>query len=363
MSSNKTTFTVLDCSDIANGYKIAKEGVDLSRFLKNPIMYYMHDDEKGIIGRWENIHLEGEKFIADAIFDESTQLGREVKERVDNGFLRGASVGIRDIQLGDNKNDVQTVVKCCLFEVSIVDIPASQNAVKMTKNDKKQQLFFSIQLEENNNSLSYEDFVIKLTEILGLSTDSDLESILTKIQELQDGTDDEIVTALNQGLIDETTAESMQFCKAYDLQGVRKQLNNARTKQRSITLKLIEKANGEGKFIWQERGVFERIAEKMGIKTLRELLSILPEPIKPMNLIRGSKTYDGDESKWGLAQYRKYSPEILKDDPELYDRLLLKEGAKRSSCHSLEWYRKNDPEYLQANPQIYKELVKRELNK
>ncbi len=49
-------------------------------------MLYMHERESGVIGRWENVHKEGKKLIAEAVFDEDTELGAKVKSRLKTAF-------------------------------------------------------------------------------------------------------------------------------------------------------------------------------------------------------------------------------------------------------------------------------------
>lgn len=93
-------------------------------------MLYMHAREKGVIGRWDNIRTEGSQLIADAVFDENNPLGKEVKERVDGGFLRSASIGLSVLNY-ERIDGVDTVTDCELTEVSIVDIPSNRNAVKL----------------------------------------------------------------------------------------------------------------------------------------------------------------------------------------------------------------------------------------
>ena len=60
------TFVVSDESVNSYGYTILTAGIDLSRFEKNPIMLLQHDS-KNIIGKWENVRIEDNKLLADAV--------------------------------------------------------------------------------------------------------------------------------------------------------------------------------------------------------------------------------------------------------------------------------------------------------
>ena len=129
------TFIISDESVNADGFVIQTKGIRTERFKKDPVMLYMHAREKGVIGRWDNIRTEGSQLIADAIFDENNPLGKEVKERVDGGFLRSASIGLSVLNY-ERIDGVDTVTDCELTEVSIVDIPSNRNAVKLFDGDK-----------------------------------------------------------------------------------------------------------------------------------------------------------------------------------------------------------------------------------
>ena len=125
----KNTFVISDERVNSYGYIVKTDGIDTTAFERNPVMLYMHE-RKTVVGRSENIRKEGNKLLADAVFDESTELGKTVKAQVENGFLRSASIGV-DIVENTIINGVTTVTKSSLFEVSIVDIPDNKNALKL----------------------------------------------------------------------------------------------------------------------------------------------------------------------------------------------------------------------------------------
>ena len=74
------TFIVSDESVNSYGMIILTAGIDTSRFEQNPVMLYMHE-RATIVGRWENIRKENDKLLADAVFDDSTPLGVQEKNR------------------------------------------------------------------------------------------------------------------------------------------------------------------------------------------------------------------------------------------------------------------------------------------
>ena len=66
---NKQTFIVSDESLNSYGMVILTAGIDYADFARNPIMYYMHERSKGVVGRWENIRVEDNKLLMDAVFE------------------------------------------------------------------------------------------------------------------------------------------------------------------------------------------------------------------------------------------------------------------------------------------------------
>ena len=99
--------------------------------------------------------------IADAVFDENNPLGKEVKERVDGGFLRSASIGLSVLNY-ERIDGVDTVTDCELTEASIGDIPSNRNAVKLF--DKRGLIVLSLKESADGDK----DLRTQLIEVLKL---------------------------------------------------------------------------------------------------------------------------------------------------------------------------------------------------
>ena len=70
------------------GFRVLTNGIDLSAFIKNPVMLYNHNrskDENRVqnlpIGKWENIRIEGDKLLADPVFDAYDQFAQTIKSK------------------------------------------------------------------------------------------------------------------------------------------------------------------------------------------------------------------------------------------------------------------------------------------
>ena len=128
-----------------HGGRILPLGVDVSAFEKNPVMLNGHWGD--VVGRWENLQLsaDGRQMTATAIFDETGQEGAEIARKVNDGFLNACSVGVRVLEWSEDPNLMlqgqrwETITKCELLEVSIVDVPANPDAIVLRRSISNQQ--------------------------------------------------------------------------------------------------------------------------------------------------------------------------------------------------------------------------------
>ena len=133
---NKNSFVLHDESINTQGFRMMTAGANLTEFRKNPVMLLMHDDYNLPIGRWENIRIEGNRILADPVFDEKDPKAFEVMGKVNRGFLRMASIGAwapeettDDPGLKLTGQLLPTVTKWTVREASIVTIGANHNAI------------------------------------------------------------------------------------------------------------------------------------------------------------------------------------------------------------------------------------------
>ena len=347
----KHTFVVSDESVNSYGFAVLTAGIDTSRFEKNPVMYYMHDRERGVVGRWENIRKDGKRLLADAVFDDSTELAKQVRGQVEKGFLRSASIGIADA-VTDTLNGVKTVIQCCLTEISIVDMPSNANAVKLYR--KKGGFVYDLALLDDDGAF---DLRAALIRLLGLSDDVSDKEIYTATQNaVQRATnvDESVENAVNLGYIDANQKDLfLRMAKATPT-AFDDYIKAQKAKELDEINVLLEKALDDRKVLPMERETYKEIGVKVGAKAFTQLLFTLKTPVLLTEVIK--KSNETTRGNWTLDDYRKYAPDELKNNPELYKELLAK--GKGIMCEkSLDWYRKYAPEELKNNPELYKRLT------
>lgn len=358
--SGAPTFVLSDESLNSYGFVVLTDGIDTTAFERNPVMLYMHNRDGNVIGRWENIRKEDNRLLADAVFDDSSELAATVKKQVENGFLRCCSIGIEQLAT-EARNGVETVVKSRLIEVSIVDIPSNQNAVKLFR--KSGGYVYSLKaLQGEENTDKTEDLRTALIDLLGLESGADDKSIIEAVKKAVEGektAEDAVDEAILGGYVDpkqrdiflglaRTNRLSFEFYVKGQKDGATPQI-----------LEMIDKAVVQRKIMSCETAIYRRVGEQMGVKYLQDLLFTLRPMAKPMDMIRGGAAFS-DRSNWRLDDYRKFAPHELERDPELYARLVKEAKGEDVAVHSLEWYRRNNPEYLREHPQFYRDLLEKE---
>lgn len=196
------TFILHDDSVNTYRFRMLTSGANLEEFQRNPVMFIHHNDYELPIGRWENIRVEGNQILADAIFDEEDEQAMKVKGKVDRDFIRMASIGAwapeqvsNDPALKLPGQEGPTVTKWTVREASIVAIGANHNAMRMYDRTT------GIEID-----LSDSDAVLRMMDQITIKT-YNMENLKT-ILKLQDNASDADVEAAVQTLQQEN--ESLQ---------------------------------------------------------------------------------------------------------------------------------------------------------
>lgn len=121
------------------GFSILTEGIDLTRFSKNPVMLSDHwNSNWNVIGKWFDVKKDSSILSGLPDFDTEDQDTAVIAGKVERGYINACSMGI----IFDREN--LTVIagkviltKCELVEVSIVPVPSNANAVRLMHADGK----------------------------------------------------------------------------------------------------------------------------------------------------------------------------------------------------------------------------------
>jgi HK97 family phage prohead protease len=129
----RITSEVLDRHD--DRVKLA--GLDVSSYLNNPVVLWNHDDGEPAIGT-ARVFEEGGEWFMEPTFDEVCSLSKTVAAKVAAGTLRTCSIRFRVRAFSFNEEGGLDFEEVELLEVSITNIPANPEAVRV-KNQAKQK--------------------------------------------------------------------------------------------------------------------------------------------------------------------------------------------------------------------------------
>lgn len=125
------------------GYRVMTGGISTAQYMRNPVVLYMHNrdyrDPSSVIGRCLRLEHKNGQLVADIEFDRSDEFAKKVEAKVAGGFIRMASIyaDIQDTSAEDiyllPRQRYETITKCKLVEISIVDIGGNDNALKLKK--------------------------------------------------------------------------------------------------------------------------------------------------------------------------------------------------------------------------------------
>jgi len=308
------SFVLHDDTLNTQGFRLLTSGADLTEFQKNPVMLYMHNDWSAPIGRWENIRKDNNRILADPVFDENDPAALQIKSKVDNNFIRMASIGswppedMTDdptLQLPGQKGP--TVTKWKPREASIVPIGSNHNALvfydpetgdQINLNDKNIMDFFNIKPKHKKMN--------KLNQILGLA---DTAEELDQYQAIQSVISEK----------DTFKKENERLVKLMDKQ---KQVGVAAKKAEAITL--IDAAIKEGRMDATVKDNFTKLFDA-DFEAAKAIVAALPKRSSVSAMIESAQEQDNTEladimkKSWDeldkggkLARVKEKFPDVFK---------------------------------------------------
>ena len=150
---------------------VSPDGVDLSRYRKNPVVLWAHDYSTPPIGKSVWIKKDGNGLISKMQFAD-TPFAQEIFSLYKGGFMKAFSIGFipKETEQGDGEKKPRwTYKKSELLEYSAVPVPANPEALMMAV---KQGILVS---DDVKKSLNYEEVIEKeedpeLAELRDLKT-------------------------------------------------------------------------------------------------------------------------------------------------------------------------------------------------
>ena len=267
------------------GTRVLTAGMNVEQYNRNPVLLYMH--ERGqVIGYVKDLKVEGDEVTGELMFDEASELSQRCKKQWEFGSLKMVSAGIDILELSeDPKHLVQgqtspTISKSKLFEVSLVDIGANDDAIVLQKDGKRIELgkdaARELPLLHSNNNKNQKPKQMdqeKLALQLGLPKDADEATINAKLAKLQ-----------ADGAEAETLRQERDTLRAARIETL-------------VNAAIAEKKIGEDK-----KQQFLDLGGKIGADELKQTFDAMSPQVKLSNIVNGGVAPAG-----GHAEYKKLS--------------------------------------------------------
>ena len=305
---------ISDESINSRGFWVKTDGIDLSAFLKNPIMLWNHNrDWNGTIntqlpiGYWKDLRIENGVLTGEPVFDEKDEFAVRIKQKYEDGILNACSIGFTAIEWSDAPEmlkpgqSVSTVTRCRLKEISICDIPSNANATVVLYDDDNKVINLSdlpnTAIGPKINYNMPKEIALKL----GLDENASPQACVDAIQRK----DDEIASLKAQKATLEAKEKARELAEA-----------EAR-KQEAVTL--LDDAVKKGRIDATVRPQFEKLFE-LDHEAAKTALDALPER-KPMEA-KPAGTDDGDLCKMSWDELDKSDRlyELKTKYPEIYQQ-------------------------------------------
>ena len=228
------TYVLSDSSVNEYGFRLLTSGYQIDLYSKNPIGYYMHKRESGVVLKWEDLHIDNDALYGKPVINMSHDRGEQTYNEAACGFLNAASLGhIVVLEFSDDEalklpgQTGPTITKWYNKECSLVDIPGNSNALT--------QLF-----DAQENEINLIDFGTSRSLNQLLSTE--LQNLLC--QELQlDKYDEAKVQQSLRGIGEKIKSSSLLDSENIELRSERQalqhelnELRNTQAKHECITM-------------------------------------------------------------------------------------------------------------------------------
>lgn len=286
----KNTFILSDESVNSYGLIVKTDGIDMKRFLKNPIMLYSHDVNIPI-GIWENLRISNNQLLADAKFSDD-ETAKNIEKKVNDGFIRGCSVAIDIIETEGN-----IITRSKLVEASVCAIPSNENAVKLTYRNNQIVSFshlIQLQCEFDYNKRMEQNKVL-----------FDMRLLLQK--------------AIDIEVVNETEKNAYESLLINDKTAFKSLLNSKIESNKKQCEQITFDAYSSGKFSSiEDVRLLASIGEKIGSTSLQKIINLIPDRLTLSKFINIANNEPIKDVNW----YRKNSPETLEENPEFYKQLI-----------------------------------------
>lgn len=318
------------------GTRIKTDGIATEQYEKNPVLLWMHrrgyEGDSMPIGRIENLRRDGGRLIGTPVFDQEDDFAKKVERKWEAGYLKAASAGLEILETSDDPGMIlagqtrETVIRCKLVEVSIVDIGGNDEALQLMGAEKK-----PLRLAAGEESASVP--LLKLSAPKEEGEKPEEKNETKNKPKTEKKMKEEILTEL--GLKKEASEDDALAA----VKLLKEQAKEAESLRLGAVESAVDKAIAEKRILASEKEHYVNLGRKAGAEMLTQTLALLKPQQKPMEVVNpGKESAAGAGSAKGWAKLSEVPQgemlKLRKEQPGEYARLYEAEyGAK---CPNLE---------------------------
>lgn len=298
------------------GSRVITAGIDITQFVKNPVLLWMHrrsfsNNSPLPIGRVENVHFEGDALKGTPVFDLNDPFAKQVADKWDNRFLVMCSAGLDIIETSVDPAHLlpgqtrATILRSKLTEVSIVDIGSNDDALQLTNGGQ----LLTLAAGEASEALP----LLELTKP---------EEKPEEKTENADGKEPEAnnnKNIINSNMKKETlqllglseTATDEQVHAAVQL--LKENADKAKSMELAAVTAVVDQAVKDKRITEAKRDHFITLGKSVGVQQLTATLECMTPATKPLNLINQTEGSNGAPADKVEA--------LKKEQPQEYARL------------------------------------------
>lgn len=287
------------------GFRVLTSGLDVAQYNRNPVLLYMH--ERGnVVGYVKDLKVENNEVTGELMFDCASELSQRCKKQFEFGSLRMVSAGLEILETSEDKDLLvagqirPTITKSKLFEVSVADVGANDDALVLQRNGKMITLGrdgdCDLPLLNNNNKQK-------------------------KTEEMENKT-----IALQLGL-PETATDAEISAKLTELNALKEQNVSLLKEKESLTLvnitNLVTQAIAEKRLEEKDKDQFVELGKKIGAEELEKTLKAMHPAVKLSSVLGHQGGASAGEQKFTkLSEVPADQIAVLRsENPEEYKRL------------------------------------------
>lgn len=287
------------------GFRVLTDGLDVMQYNRNPVLLYMH--ERGnVVGYVKDLKVENNEVTGELMFDCASELSQRCKKQFEFGSLRMVSAGLEILETSEDTDLLvpgqtrPTITKSKLFEVSVADVGANDDALVLHKDGKRVTLGrdgeCDLPLLNNNNKNQ-------------------------KTEEMENKT-----IALQLGL-PETATEAEISAKFAELKQLKEENASLLKEKETLALvnitNLVTQAIAEKRLEEKDKDQFVELGKKIGAEELEKTLKAMHPAVKLSSVLGHQGGAPAGEQKYTkLSEVPADQIAALRaDNPEEYKQL------------------------------------------